>query len=49
MIYINITNFVLISLLEKDHSMIEMHSLKNVNIFSKQFVYHSSIKIIPIL
>ena len=30
MIYINITNFVLISYLEKDHSMIETHCLKNV-------------------
>ena len=30
MIYINITNFVLISQLEKDHSMIEMRRLKNV-------------------
>ena len=31
--YINITNFVLISELEKDHSMIETHRLKNVVIF----------------
>ena len=37
MIYINITNFVLISQPEKDHSMIEMHCLKNDVIFSKQF------------
>ena len=29
-IYINITSFVLISQLEKDHSMIEMRHLKNV-------------------
>ena len=33
MIYINITNFVLISYLEKDHSMIETSRLKNVVIF----------------
>ena len=33
MIYINITNFVLISSLEKDHSMIETSRLKNVVIF----------------
>ena len=33
MIYINITNFVLISELEKDHSMIETRRLKNVVIF----------------
>ena len=33
MVYINITNFVLISELEKDHSMIETHFLKNVIFF----------------
>ena len=33
MIYIKITNFVLISYLEKDNSMIEMRRLKNVVIF----------------
>ena len=33
MIYINITNFVLISYLEKDHSMIETRCLKIVFIF----------------
>ena len=33
MTYINITKFVLINQLEKDHSMIETHSLKNVVIF----------------
>ena len=38
MIYINITNFVLISKLEKDHSMIETHHLKMLLFFSKQFV-----------
>ena len=32
-IYINITNFVLISLLEKDHSMVETRLLKNVVFF----------------
>ena len=30
MTYINITNFVLINQLEKDHSMTERHRLKNV-------------------
>ena len=30
MTYINITKFVLINQLEKDHSMIETHPLKNV-------------------
>ena len=30
MIYINITNFVLISKHEKDHSMVETRRLKNV-------------------
>ena len=33
MIYMNITNFVLISQLEKYHSMMETHRLKNVVIF----------------
>ena len=33
MIYINNTKFVLIKLLEKDHSMIETRHLKNVLIF----------------
>ena len=33
MVCINITNFVLISKLENDHSMIEKHRLKNVVIF----------------
>ena len=33
--YLNITNFVLISYLEKDFSMIEMRLLKNVVIFFK--------------
>ena len=33
MIYTNIINFVLISLLEKDHSMIETGRLKNVVVF----------------
>ena len=33
MIYMNITNFVLISQLEKDQSMTERHRLKNAVIF----------------
>ena len=33
MTYINITKFALISLLEKDHDMIETRRLKNVLIF----------------
>ena len=33
MIYTNIISFVLISLLEKDHSMIETRRLKNVVVF----------------
>ena len=33
MTYINITKFALISLLEKDHNMIETRRLKNVVIF----------------
>ena len=33
MTYINITKFVLINLLEKDHSVIETRRLKNVVIF----------------
>ena len=35
-VYINTTSFVLISQLEKDHSMIETRRLKNLVIFSKQ-------------
>ena len=38
MIYINITNFVLISELEKDHSMIETRRLKNVVIFFQTII-----------
>ena len=33
MTYINITKFVLVNELEKDHSMIQTHRLKNVVIF----------------
>ena len=33
MIYISITNFIRISYIEKDHSMIEMRRLKNVASF----------------
>ena len=36
MVYINSTNFAPISLIEKDHSMIETRRLKDVLIFSKQ-------------
>ena len=39
MIYINITSFVLISLLEKDDSMIETRCLKNVVIFFQSILY----------
>ena len=35
-VYINTTSFVLISQLEKDHSMTETRRLKNLVIFSKQ-------------
>ena len=38
-IYINITSFVLISQLEKDHSMIETRSLKNVVFFQTMFKF----------
>ena len=38
MVYINITNFVLISELERDHSMIETHRLKNVVIFFQTII-----------
>ena len=37
MIYINITTFVLISQLRKDHRMVETRRLKNAVIFTKQF------------
>ena len=33
MIYIKIVNFVIMSYLEKDHSMIERRRLKNIAIF----------------
>ena len=36
--YINITKFVLIIQLEKDHSMIETHRLKNVVIFIQKIL-----------
>ena len=38
MTYINITKFVLINQLEKDHSMIEMRCLKNIVIFIQTIV-----------
>ena len=40
MIYINITSFVLISQLEKDHSMIEMRHLKNAIFFQTILSFH---------
>ena len=36
MIYISITNFIRISYIEKDHSMIEMRRFKNLKFFWKQ-------------
>ena len=39
MIYMNITSFVLISQVEKDHSMIETRRLKNAVIFFYTFLY----------
>ena len=46
MTYINITKFVLINQLEKDHSMIETRRLKNAVIFiqtilKKHFIQYS--------
>ena len=38
MIYINIIDFVLISSLEKDHSIIETRCLKNVVIFLQTII-----------
>ena len=38
MTHINITKFVLINELEKDHSMIETHRLKNVVIFIQTII-----------
>ena len=50
MIYINITNFVLTSYLEKDHSMIEARRLKNVVIFLQTILsFALSRKIINIM
>ena len=49
MTYINITKFILINQLEKDHSMIEMHRLKNIVIFIQTFLKHFSQLIINIL
>ena len=40
MTYLNITKFVLINELEKDHSMIEMRHLKNVAVFIQAFLKH---------
>ena len=38
MIYLNITNFALISYLEKDHSMTETRRFKNVVIFFQTII-----------
>ena len=46
MIYVSITNIVLISWLEKNHSIIEMHRLKNVIYFQKILSFVLSRKII---
>ena len=39
MVYINVTNLVLINKLEKDHSTIETSHLKSVAIFSQKTFY----------
>ena len=39
MIYINIAHFILISLLEKDYSMIETRGLKNVVVFIRTICF----------
>ena len=39
MICINVTEFVLVKLLEKDHSMIERRRLKNIVIFIQTILY----------
>ena len=39
MVYINITNLILINKLEKDHSTIETSRLKSVAIFSQKTFY----------
>ena len=49
MTYKNITKFILINQLEKDHSMIEMNRLKNIVIFIQTFLKHFSQLIINIL
>ena len=49
MTYINITKFILINQLEKDHSMIEMNRLKNIVIFIQTFLKPFSQLIINIL
>ena len=38
MTYINITKFILINQIEKDHSMIEMNRLKDIVIFIQTFL-----------
>ena len=49
MTYINITKFILINQIEKDHSMIEMNRLKNIVIFIQTFLKPFSQLIINIL
>ena len=44
MTYINITKFVLINQLEKDHSMIETRRLKNAVIFIQTILKKHSIQ-----
>ena len=48
MIYINITNFVQIGELEKDHSMIEARRLENVTFFQTVLSFVLSRKIINV-
>ena len=48
MIYINITNFVQIGELEKDHSMIEARRLENVTFFQTVLSFVLSRKIISV-
>ena len=48
MIYINITSFIPISQLEKDHSMIETCRLKKNFFFEKKLSLVNSIKVLKI-
>ena len=47
MTYINITKFVLINQLKKDHSMIETRCLKNVVIFIQIMSINSPLELFP--